>query len=50
MKQIDLDPREYRADIPNKKEPILGDRWQEGVAYFIGLAISFIAIHLVLGR
>ncbi len=24
MKQIDLDPREYSADIPNKKEPFFG--------------------------
>jgi hypothetical protein len=46
LKNIDLEPTEYRADIPNKKEPILGPRWKEAVAYIIGFTIMVTVVHL----
>lgn len=45
-KSIDLGPQEYRASIPNKREPILGPRWKEAVAYIVGFTIVVAVIHL----
>jgi hypothetical protein len=39
VKQVDLEPQEYRADIPNQKQPILGPNWQQGAAYLVGFFV-----------
>ena len=43
MKNIDLEPTEYRADIPNKKEPILGPNAKPLAAQFIVGLVAFAA-------
>jgi hypothetical protein len=45
-KIIDLHPREWRADIPNKREPFFGSGAQEWLWYLIGLTITLTAVHL----
>jgi hypothetical protein len=47
VKQIDLEPQDYRASMPNKKEPILGPRWKEAVMYIIGFTIMVTIVHLL---
>lgn len=38
-KTIDLPPTEYQADIPNKREPILGEDAAVWITYFASMFI-----------
>jgi hypothetical protein len=47
---IDLPPGEWRSDRPNPHEPFFGTGLWPAVAWFIGAATMFTAIHLALGK
>lgn len=44
--EIDLLPNEYKVKSGKRKEPILGDQWHVGVAYFVGFTIAIMIVHL----
>lgn len=44
--EIDLLPNEYKVKSGKRKEPILGEQWYVGVAYFVGFTIAIMIVHL----
>lgn len=42
---IDLNPLNYSSGRPKPREAFWGKGWPEALAYFIGLAVTFTAIH-----
>lgn len=48
MKEIDLEPKDYRADIPNKPEPIFGPGlWETGIPILVYVIVGTV-VHSVL--
>lgn len=45
-KNIELEPTEYSADVPNKREPIFGKGAREWAAFIAGWIIIATAVHL----
>lgn len=44
-KVIELEPTEYRADIPNKREPIFGSGALEWAVFIFGWVMVASAVH-----
>lgn len=44
-KTIELEPTEYSADVPNKREPIFGSGAREWAVFIAGWLIIATAVH-----
>ena len=50
VKQIELDPREYQADIPNKREPFFGPDAFRVIAGLLWWGVIAFAVRYFLHR